>query len=233
VTTRPTFDLFLLTWAAGNMDALSYLRAGIFTANMTGNTVVLGLGLAGHEPSRVIPALVALLAYALGVAIAAATLARSGARRHWSQDLKLGTGLELPFVLVFVLLTAVVPEPVPFPFGVALTVLAAIALGIQSVAVWELRISGIWTTFITGTLTMAVLFWVGREESPSGARERGSPLLLASILFCYLAAAAVGGVLRHHRIAAAVIPFAAVLTAQIRARTIAPPGPASIPQLGQ
>jgi len=222
VNRRPIFELFLLTWVAGNMDALSYLRAGVFTANMTGNTVVLGLGLAGHNESRTFPALAAVFAYALGAAIGSATWARSAARKHWSEDLKLGTALELPFVLAFVLLTAVGPEPVPFSAGIALTLLAAVPMGIQSVAAWELRISKVWTTFITGTLTMAVLSWVSREESQSGGQERGSPWLLTSILFCYVGAAAVGGVLLpRQRIAAAVIPFAAILTAQIRARTVA------------
>ncbi len=34
-------DLLLLTFAAGSLDALSYLRGHAFTANMTGNTVLL------------------------------------------------------------------------------------------------------------------------------------------------------------------------------------------------
>ena len=35
--------LLALTWAAGNIDAIGYLGLGrVFTANMTGNTVLLG-----------------------------------------------------------------------------------------------------------------------------------------------------------------------------------------------
>ena len=56
--------LLILTWAAGNVDAIGYLALGcVFTANMTGNTVLLGLHLAqeqgaagigrrGRRPSR-------------------------------------------------------------------------------------------------------------------------------------------------------------------------------------
>jgi uncharacterized membrane protein YoaK (UPF0700 family) len=37
--------VLLFTWAAGAVDALMYLSAHVFTANMTGNTVLLGLSL--------------------------------------------------------------------------------------------------------------------------------------------------------------------------------------------
>jgi uncharacterized membrane protein YoaK (UPF0700 family) len=52
--------LLALTWAAGSVDAISYLGLGhVFTAMMTGNTVLLGLALAQggwrHEPGRVGP----------------------------------------------------------------------------------------------------------------------------------------------------------------------------------
>jgi uncharacterized membrane protein YoaK (UPF0700 family) len=58
-------DLLLLTWAAGAMDALSYLTSGVFTANMTGNTVVLGLAIVGPDRSRLISCLTSLAAFPL------------------------------------------------------------------------------------------------------------------------------------------------------------------------
>ncbi len=47
--------LLMLTWAAGSVDAISYLGLGhVFTAMMTGNTVLLGLADSGlrHFSSR-------------------------------------------------------------------------------------------------------------------------------------------------------------------------------------
>lgn len=38
-------NLLLLTWIAGMLDGLSYLRGHVFTANMTGNIVLLGIHL--------------------------------------------------------------------------------------------------------------------------------------------------------------------------------------------
>src|SRR3989454_10880597 len=42
--------VLMLTWAAGSVDAISYLALDhVFTANMTGNTVLLGLAIGqGH-----------------------------------------------------------------------------------------------------------------------------------------------------------------------------------------
>ena len=37
--------VLLLAWTAGSMDAISYITAHVLPANMTGNTVLPGLGL--------------------------------------------------------------------------------------------------------------------------------------------------------------------------------------------
>jgi uncharacterized membrane protein YoaK (UPF0700 family) len=217
---RPTFELFLLTWTAGIMDALSYLRAGVFTANMTGNTVVLGLSIAGRERSRAVLALAALCAFAAGCLLGSLVLVQGNQRKHWTDDLKLGTGLELPFVAAFVLLSTLAPGKLPYSVSVALTILGAISLGIQSVAVRQLRIAGVVTTFITGTVTTAVVSSVAKMKPGTGEPERGSPLLMGTIVLCYVLAAAVGAALvPRFRLLAGILPLAAVLAVLLRARS--------------
>jgi hypothetical protein len=57
--------VLLLGGVAGYLDAVGYLTLGIFTANMTGNTVLLGMAIGqGHSPAmaRVLVALAAFLA---------------------------------------------------------------------------------------------------------------------------------------------------------------------------
>lgn len=216
---RPTFELFLLTWTSGIMDALSYLRAGVFTANMTGNTVLLGLAMAGRDRSRFMLALASVLAFALGALIAGSVLARSNPRTEGHEDLKLGTALELPFVAVFVVLTAFARENEPYPMSIVITALGSISLGIQSAAVRHLQIAGIATTFISGTLTTAMLFLAAIEAPGSRERPRGSPLLLGAIFVSYFAAAAVGAVLLHRsKVIAALLPLVAVIAVQVRVR---------------
>jgi hypothetical protein len=56
-----------LTVVTGLVDAFSYLRLGhVFVANMTGNVVFLGFGLAGVGEISIVASLLAILAFAQG-----------------------------------------------------------------------------------------------------------------------------------------------------------------------
>ena len=60
-----------LTMVTGLVDAFSFLRLEhVFVANMTGNVIFLGFGLAGVGDIAVLASLVAILAFAIGAAIA-------------------------------------------------------------------------------------------------------------------------------------------------------------------
>jgi uncharacterized membrane protein YoaK (UPF0700 family) len=62
--------LVLLSAAAGCVDAVSYLGLGhIFTANMTGNTVLLGLSLGQADWHAALRSGVALVGFIFGVAV--------------------------------------------------------------------------------------------------------------------------------------------------------------------
>ena len=59
--------LLVLTFTTGLVDAVSYLGLGrVFTANMTGNIVFLGFGIAGSGGLPVVAPLVSLGAFLLG-----------------------------------------------------------------------------------------------------------------------------------------------------------------------
>jgi uncharacterized membrane protein YoaK (UPF0700 family) len=58
-----------LTVVTGLVDAFSYLSlAHVFVANMTGNVVFLGFGLAGVGDIAIVASLMAILAFTLGAA---------------------------------------------------------------------------------------------------------------------------------------------------------------------
>jgi len=60
-----------LTLVTGLVDAFSFLRLEhVFVANMTGNVIFLGLGLAGVGDIAMVASLVAILAFTLGAAFA-------------------------------------------------------------------------------------------------------------------------------------------------------------------
>src|SRR5882724_10427133 len=61
--------LLVLTFSTGLVDAVSYLGLGrVFTANMTGNVVLLGFGIAGSGGLPVVAPLVSLGAFLAGSA---------------------------------------------------------------------------------------------------------------------------------------------------------------------
>ena len=72
----------MLTFTTGLVDAVSYLGLGrVFTANMTGNIVLLGFGIAGSAGLPVVAPLVSLGAFLAGSA-AGGMLARTTGDRH-------------------------------------------------------------------------------------------------------------------------------------------------------
>src|ERR1700742_5219408 len=74
--------LLALTVATGLVDAVSYLGLGhVFSANMTGNVVLLGFGIAGAGGLPVVAPLVSLGAFLLGAGCGG-VLARRLADRH-------------------------------------------------------------------------------------------------------------------------------------------------------
>lgn len=63
--------LVVLAFGAGSVDAISYLGLGqIFTANMTGNTVLLGVAAAQGDALRAVRSGVAFAGFAVGVLVA-------------------------------------------------------------------------------------------------------------------------------------------------------------------
>src|SRR5437868_9970653 len=62
-----TRALLVLTFTTGLVDAVSYLALGrVFTANMTGNLVLLGFGIAGSGGLPVVAPLVSLALFLVG-----------------------------------------------------------------------------------------------------------------------------------------------------------------------
>src|SRR6201984_3137501 len=72
--------LLVMTAVTGIVDAVSYLGLGhVFTANMTGNVVLLGFGLAGTGRLPVLAPIVSLSAFLIGGGAAGCVALASGA----------------------------------------------------------------------------------------------------------------------------------------------------------
>ena len=184
-------NLLLLTWIAGTLDGLSYLRSHVFTANMTGNLVLLGIRVVQRDMANAARLLIALVAFAVGCILAALLISK----REEQSACLLTTGFatELIFLLVFAALFYLNQGSESFRDHCTLISVAAIALAVQSVTVRRLKVSGVVTTFITGTITTSMVGLVRivlRQPAPphSEEREETHVALLLGMLAVYFVA---------------------------------------------
>lgn len=217
--------LLILTWAAGHVDAIGYLALGrVFTANMTGNTVLLGLHLGQEQGAAALRAVVALVGFGAGVAIGALIVERIRSEHPWPRAVTAALAVEAVMLAGFgagLYFTGAMREA-----QVPLIAVSAMAMGIQSAAARRLNVPGIATTYVTGTLTGAVTGLIARTRpappvaGPAQGRVEGVPAggrwwhdvrlqLLALLIYGF--GAVVGG-LAHERWPAlvAALPFVAV-----------------------
>lgn len=144
--------LVLLACVAASVDVMSYFRLGnVFTANMTGNTILLGLAIGQGKVTSSLHSLAALGGFFAGALTGACIIANT--KKTWSNYVTLSIAIETVIVFVLVLIWFEEPKVLSnFVLYVSI-LLAAVAMGIQSVTIWHLNVPGVVTTFLTGTIT--------------------------------------------------------------------------------
>ena len=172
-------DLLLvaLTFAAGAVDAVVFLRLDVFTAVMTGNIVLLGLAIGQGAFRNALRSLIALLAYSVGVVAGARIVDTIAIESHWSP--KVTRALVTEWVLqvgFFVgwLLSGANPDGVG---AATLIAVSGVSMGIQAAAVRALA-PGMSTTYVTGTLT-GLLSELSALGTVSGDRRRRASIVVA------------------------------------------------------
>ncbi|MEU6719145.1 YoaK family protein [Nonomuraea sp. NPDC046802] len=151
-----------LAFAAGAVDALSFLRLGeVFTANMTGNIVLLGLALGTGHTEHALGSGLALAAFLMG--LAAGFFLLKGAGDRSLRPLAGLTGELALLVAMAVGWAAQTPRP-------ALIVLSGTAMGLQSAITRWVCDASVSTTYVTGTLTSMAGQIIGPPAARSGAR---------------------------------------------------------------
>jgi uncharacterized membrane protein YoaK (UPF0700 family) len=180
--------VLLLSCAAGAVDAASYIGLGhVFAANMTGNTVHLGMATGygslvdiGHSGS-------ALLGFLLGVAAGASIVERDDAPTPWPRAVNVALVCELILLAITAVVWAAAGAKGP-PTTDGLLLALGLAMGVQSVTVRRLRIPGVASTYLTGTLTALtaglVRIALGRPTPAPEAPTHGAGLM-ASVWAIY------------------------------------------------
>jgi uncharacterized membrane protein YoaK (UPF0700 family) len=179
--------LIALTFAAGVVDAVSYLGLGqIFTANMTGNVVFLALALGERNLLTALHSATALISFSVGAIAAGLVLVRPRPAGLWPRRVTWLLWGQLAFFVVFAVgWVSVRGEPTGWLLYSLIT-LSAFAMGLQNAVARHLAVPGLTTTVVTGALTTFMM------ELPalgiSGTAQRRS-LFAVTALF---AGAAVG-----------------------------------------
>lgn len=199
--------LMALTVSSGAIDAISYLALGkVFTAFMTGNLVFLGLWTANAGDFNVVRVALALAVFSAGSFLSTLIVKSSrGSGRGsgvWPRRVTVALGVvviaQAGFLAIWVATDG-------WPSNGVADVLAglwALAMGMQTAAVFSLGVTGVFTTAATATVVVLmgdVAAW------PKSATERRR---LAGVLVALFAGAAAGGLLlKHARAYAPVLPL--------------------------
>lgn len=190
--------LVALSFAAGAVDAVSFYQLGrIFTANMTGNIVLLGLFASHGGGGETARSAVALGGY---VCSALAGFRVIGEASGWDRRVAWVLWAEAVLLVGFVTGWA---ARVPI---ILLALVAALAMGLQSAAVNRVRYSGISTTYVTGMLTSILGQFADPARSDVTALRR-----LSAVLALALGAMAAGILQTVSGTLAALLPAVAVL----------------------
>lgn len=196
-----TRALLMLTFTTGLVDAVSYLALGrVFTANMTGNVVLLGFGIAGSAGLPVVGPVVSLGAFVLGAAVGGVLVRRTGDRH----PVLVARALELEgsVIAAAAILAAATSVHPGDTLAYVLIVLLASPLGFRSAVVRRIAVPDLNTTVVTMTVTGLAAESAVTGGSGKGSIRRGAAvlamlvgalagaLLLKVSLFVPLAAAA-------------------------------------------
>src|SRR5918996_2479828 len=93
--------VLLLACVAGSVDAVSYMSLGqVFTANMTGNTVLLGLALGQAESGAAIRSSIALVGFLGGASLGAWVTSRGQHGGIWAPAVTVTLAIEGALLVV-------------------------------------------------------------------------------------------------------------------------------------
>jgi uncharacterized membrane protein YoaK (UPF0700 family) len=137
--------LLAMTAVTGAVDAVSFLALGhVFTANMTGNVVLLGFAFAGATGVSISRSSVALIAFLAG-AVAGGRMALDLSGRRWVSRAFLVEASLLALSAALAIINPLQPYVV-----IAST---AVAMGLRNAVVRKLGVPDLTTTVLTLTIT--------------------------------------------------------------------------------
>lgn len=182
-----------LTFVTGSADAMGFLMlGGAFSSVMTGNMVLFGLSIGRADTALATTSATAILSYVVGVVVGArvAGVARAD-DPTWPRAVTRALTVELTAIAALLILWEATIGHRPEGMKLLMLAIAAAALGIQGSAVQRFGISGLSSTYLTGTLTTVIGALATR-------RPLATVLPSLKILGALIVGAGVGAVVTTH-----------------------------------
>jgi uncharacterized membrane protein YoaK (UPF0700 family) len=195
--------LVALTVSTGAVDAVSWLGLDkVFSAFMTGNLVFLGFRTGGAGGPSVPRVLASVAAFALGAALAARMIPSKDSGGVWPRAVTVALGAVVVAQAAFVAVWVGVGAYPSSRAGDVLIAISALAMGMQTTAVFSLGVRAVTTTAATATWAVLMGDLSGWSES------RGERRRLAALVVGLFAGAVAGALLVvHARTWAAAFPL--------------------------
>lgn len=147
-----TRTLLALTFTTGLVDAASYLGLGrVFSANMTGNVVLLGFGIAGGANLPVVAPLVSLGAFVVGAGTGGLVATRFAERR--SVHLIAAIGAETATLAIGAAIAAAATVHAGGLSADVIIAVLAVGMGVRNTTARGLAVPDLNTTVLTMTIT--------------------------------------------------------------------------------
>lgn len=172
--------MLVLTFSTGVVDAIGYLGLDkVFTANMTGNVVILAMGLTGQDGLPIVGPIVALAGFVVGATAAGRFL--RGVPKGWHRRDTWVLSIVAALLLVALVPTAFAAStPAEPAIALPVTALLAIAMGMQAGAARHIAVTDVTTVVITSTLAaLAFDSRFGRSTGQTWFRRLAAVVLLA------------------------------------------------------
>ncbi len=200
-----TRALLILTFTTGVVDAVSYLGLGkVFTANMTGNVVLLGFGIAGAAKLPVLSPLISLGAFLVGAGLGGALAVRlAGAH---SRHITFALAIEAGLIAIAAILAAAIDIHPSTVTGDVVIALLAFAMGVRNATIRRVAVPDLTTTVLTMTLT-----GLAADSVLAGGSGEGSTRRAAAVLAMLLGALVGALALKTSLLLALTIALALVL----------------------
>src|ERR1700723_188209 len=204
------YALLGMTAVTGLVDAVSYLSLGrVFTANMTGNIVLLAFATAHVSGLSIARSLTALLAFLMGAILGGRAMARASADsqiRFAAQAFLLEVAFLFAASFCGIGYRGDLLEDSFQPF--ALIALTALAMGTRTAAVRKLAIPDLTTTVLTLTIT-----GIGADSSLANGNNPRLARRVAAVDVMFLGGA-LGAIVIHYSISAALWLATAIFAAR-------------------